>query len=73
MVLLPTLLLPMKLLLLLLLLLAACAGTGMSPELKRSVDEFIAANRVVVFMKGNKEAPQVGGQWTDRASQGNAA
>lgn len=39
----------------------AGAGAGMSPELKRSVDEFIAKNKVVVFMKGNKEAPQVRG------------
>ena len=31
----------------------------MSPELKRSIDEFIASNKVVVFMKGEKASPQV--------------
>jgi len=32
---------------------------GMSPELQRSIDDFIAKNKVVVFMKGEKSAPQV--------------
>ena len=31
----------------------------MSPELKRSIDKFIASNKVVVFMKGEKASPQV--------------
>ncbi len=31
----------------------------MSPELKRSIDEFIAKNKVVVFMKGERDAPKV--------------
>ena len=37
----------------------AAPGAGMAPELKRSIDTFIASNKVVVFMKGNREAPQV--------------
>lgn len=35
-------------------------GTGMSPELKRSIDEFIAKNKVVLFMKGTKQSPACG-------------
>lgn len=31
----------------------------MSPELQRSIDEFISSNKVVVFMKGEKNSPQV--------------
>ena len=33
---------------------------GMAPELKKSIDDFIASNKVVVFMKGEKASPQVG-------------
>jgi hypothetical protein len=32
---------------------------GMSPELKSSIDEFIAKNKIVVFMKGDRQQPQV--------------
>ena len=32
----------------------------MSPELKRSIDELVSKNRVVVFMKGNRMFPQCG-------------
>lgn len=35
-------------------------GSGLSPELKKSIDEFIATNKVVVFMKGTKQAPACG-------------
>ncbi|GFR47209.1 hypothetical protein Agub_g8889 [Astrephomene gubernaculifera] len=36
------------------------AASGMSPELKRSIDEFISANKIVVFMKGTRQFPQCG-------------
>ncbi|KAG1678623.1 hypothetical protein FOA52_012630 [Chlamydomonas sp. UWO 241] len=36
------------------------AGSGMSPELKKSIDEFITTNKVVVFMKGDRQAPKCG-------------
>ncbi|GAX75343.1 hypothetical protein CEUSTIGMA_g2788.t1 [Chlamydomonas eustigma] len=39
---------------------AMSGGPGMSPELKLSIDNFIASNKVVVFMKGEKESPQCG-------------
>jgi monothiol glutaredoxin len=32
----------------------------MGPELKGSIDKFIAENKVVLFMKGTKEAPRCG-------------
>lgn len=32
----------------------------MGPELKGSIDTFIAENKVVLFMKGTKEAPRCG-------------
>ncbi|KAG2440880.1 hypothetical protein HXX76_003734 [Chlamydomonas incerta] len=32
----------------------------MNPELKKSIDELIASNKVVVFMKGNRQFPMCG-------------
>lgn len=32
----------------------------MSPELKRTIDELVSKNKVVVFMKGNRMFPQCG-------------
>ena len=32
----------------------------MGPELKANIDAFIAENKVVLFMKGTKEAPRCG-------------
>ncbi|GLI65532.1 hypothetical protein VaNZ11_009088, partial [Volvox africanus] len=36
------------------------AGTGMDPELKQSIDNLIATNKIVVFMKGSPQFPQCG-------------
>ena len=33
---------------------------SLSPELKARIDEIIASNQVVVFMKGNRNFPQCG-------------
>ena len=33
---------------------------GLQPELKLAIDNFIASNKVVLFMKGNKQFPQCG-------------
>ncbi len=33
---------------------AAGPNTGLSPELKSAIDEFIEQNKVVVFIKGTK-------------------
>ena len=33
---------------------------GLQPELKSAIDKFIASNKVVPFMKGNKQFPQCG-------------
>ena len=32
----------------------------MPPEFKASIDEFVTENKIVVFMKGNREIPQCG-------------
>ena len=32
----------------------------MGPEMKGAIDKFVASNKIVVFMKGNKEAPRCG-------------
>ena len=34
--------------------------SGMAPELKGAVEEFLAKNKVVLFMKGTKQFPQCG-------------
>ncbi|GLC73298.1 hypothetical protein PLESTF_001357800 [Pleodorina starrii] len=34
--------------------------TGMDPELQKSIDDLIATNTIVVFMKGNRQFPQCG-------------
>mmetsp|Transcript_29623 Transcript_29623/g.65584 ORF Transcript_29623/g.65584 Transcript_29623/m.65584 type:complete len:169 (+) Transcript_29623:68-574(+) len=39
---------------------APAPGTGLSPELKKAIDEVIAKNKVVVFMKGTRAQPQCG-------------
>jgi monothiol glutaredoxin len=36
------------------------AGTGLSPELRASIDTVIKAHKVVVFMKGTPQFPQCG-------------
>ncbi|GIL44501.1 hypothetical protein Vafri_1951 [Volvox africanus] len=36
------------------------AGTGMDPELKKSIDNLIATNKIVVFIKGSRQFPQCG-------------
>lgn len=33
---------------------------GLQPELKSAIKKFIASNKVVLFMKGNKQFPQCG-------------
>ncbi len=33
---------------------------GVSPELKSAIDKFIADNKIVLFMKGNRMFPQCG-------------
>ena len=33
---------------------------GLQPELKSAIEKFIASNKVVLFMKGNKQFPQCG-------------
>ena len=33
---------------------------GLQPELKSAIDKFITSNKVVLFMKGNKQFPQCG-------------
>lgn len=35
-------------------------GTGMSEELKASLDQFIKEHKVILFMKGSKDFPQCG-------------
>ena len=35
-------------------------GTGLSPELKASIDELVSAHKVVAFIKGTKQFPQCG-------------
>lgn len=35
-------------------------GLGLSPELKSAIDKFIAENKIVLFMKGNRMFPQCG-------------
>lgn len=35
-------------------------GVGLSPELKSAIDSFIADNKIVLFMKGNRMFPQCG-------------
>ena len=32
----------------------------MGPEMKSAIDKFVASNKIVVFMKGNKEQPRCG-------------
>ena len=32
----------------------------MDPDLKAAIDKFISENKVVVFMKGHKDAPKCG-------------
>ena len=39
---------------------AMVARAELGPELKSSIDAFIASNTVVLFMKGTKEAPRCG-------------
>lgn len=39
---------------------AADTGLGLAPELKTAIDEFVAKNKVVLFMKGTKQFPQCG-------------
>ena len=39
---------------------ATTTRAEMGPELKGSIDKFIAENKVVLFMKGTKEAPRCG-------------
>lgn len=38
---------------------AAPAQFGLSPELKEALDKFISSNKVVLFMKGTRQFPQV--------------
>ena len=35
-------------------------GLGLSPELHAAIDKFIAENKIVLFMKGNRMFPQCG-------------
>jgi hypothetical protein len=34
------------------------AGSGLKPELRAAIDKFVGENKVVLFMKGNKQFPQ---------------
>jgi len=36
------------------------ASHALPPEFKASIDEFVTENKIVVFMKGNREIPQCG-------------
>ncbi|KAL4448832.1 hypothetical protein ABPG77_007549 [Micractinium sp. CCAP 211/92] len=38
----------------------AVAGTGLSPELRSAIEQFITENKVVAFIKGTKQFPQCG-------------
>ncbi len=38
----------------------AVVSRALPPEFKASIDEFVTSNKIVVFMKGNKEMPQCG-------------
>lgn len=35
-------------------------GTGLSPELRSAIEQFITENKVVAFIKGTKQFPQCG-------------
>ena len=35
------------------------SGESLRPELKAALDKFVAENKVVLFMKGTRQAPQV--------------
>lgn len=35
-------------------------GVGLEPELRQAIDTFVSANKIVVFMKGNRQMPQCG-------------
>ncbi|KAL4422861.1 hypothetical protein ABPG75_009058 [Micractinium tetrahymenae] len=35
-------------------------GTGLSPELRSAIEQFISENKVVAFIKGTKQFPQCG-------------
>ena len=39
---------------------AAPEFAGLGPEMKTAVDKFLGDNKIVVFMKGNKEQPRCG-------------
>ena len=39
---------------------ASAVRAELGPELKSSIDAFIASNKVVLFMKGTKDAPRCG-------------
>ena len=39
---------------------AAPEFAGLGPEMKTAVDKFLGDNKIVVFMKGDKEAPRCG-------------
>jgi monothiol glutaredoxin len=38
----------------------AAPATGLKPELKAALDKFVQENKVVLFMKGNRQFPQCG-------------
>ena len=38
----------------------AVSPRAMGPEMKGAIDKFVASNKIVVFMKGNKDAPRCG-------------
>ena len=38
----------------------AVSPRAMGPEMKSAIDKFVASNKIVVFMKGNKDAPRCG-------------
>lgn len=39
---------------------SAQPGSGLQPELRAAIEEFITANKVVAFIKGTKQFPQCG-------------
>lgn len=39
---------------------SSAPGSGLQPELKAALDHFVQENKIVLFMKGTKAAPQCG-------------
>jgi hypothetical protein len=44
-------------------------GNGLKPELRAAIDKFVGDNKVVLFMKGNKQFPQARPRWSLRTAR----